>query len=112
MAVLGGLVAMLEAGLFYFVGRLVDLLDTVKPEAQTRTMGLFEDGVLIATMKLILFSMNIFGVMQPACGLMALDKSLNGSRRKMGRGQGCRPQRLYSGVERRPAYRMKSKRNL
>lgn len=33
MAILGGLVAMLEAGLFYFVGRLVDLLDTVKPEA-------------------------------------------------------------------------------
>ncbi|MEI3851822.1 MULTISPECIES: ABC transporter ATP-binding protein [unclassified Ensifer] len=33
MAVLGGLVAMLEAGLFYFVGRLVDVLDTVKPEA-------------------------------------------------------------------------------
>lgn len=33
MLVLGGLVAMLEAGLFYFVGRLVDILDSVKPEA-------------------------------------------------------------------------------
>nr|WP_192936217.1 ABC transporter ATP-binding protein [Sinorhizobium meliloti] len=32
MAVLGGLVAMLEAGLFYFVGRLVDVLDTIRPE--------------------------------------------------------------------------------
>ncbi|MDP0941542.1 hypothetical protein, partial [Klebsiella quasipneumoniae] len=32
MAALGGLVAMLEAGLFYFVGRLVDVLDTVRPE--------------------------------------------------------------------------------
>ncbi len=32
MAVLGGLVAMLEAGLFYFVGRLVDVLDMVRPE--------------------------------------------------------------------------------
>ncbi|MDO9414812.1 ABC transporter ATP-binding protein [Pararhizobium sp.] len=31
MLVLGGLVAMLEAGLFYFVGRLVDVLDAVQP---------------------------------------------------------------------------------
>ncbi|MGV8938903.1 MAG: ABC transporter ATP-binding protein [Allorhizobium sp.] len=33
MLVLGGAVAMLEAGLFWFVGRLVDLLDTVPKEA-------------------------------------------------------------------------------
>lgn len=40
MLVLGGLVAMLEAGLFYFVGRLVDILDSVKPEAGwTRLMA-------------------------------------------------------------------------
>nr|WP_316655233.1 ABC transporter ATP-binding protein [uncultured Gellertiella sp.] len=32
MLVLGGLVAMLEAGLFYFVGRLVDMLGTVPKE--------------------------------------------------------------------------------
>ena len=38
-----------------------------------QTVGLFEDDVLIATMKLILFSMNFFGKMQPACGLMALE---------------------------------------
>jgi ATP-binding cassette subfamily B multidrug efflux pump len=31
MLVLGGLVALLEAALFYFVGRLVDLLETVEP---------------------------------------------------------------------------------
>lgn len=48
-------------------------LTELREDTQTRTMGLFEGGVLIATMKLILFSMNIFGVMQPACGLMALE---------------------------------------
>ena len=48
-------------------------LTELREDTQTRTMGLFEDDVLIATMKLILFSMNIFGVMQPACGLMALE---------------------------------------
>ena len=36
-------------------------------------MGLFEGDTLIGTMKLILFSMNFFGQMQPACGLMALE---------------------------------------
>lgn len=34
--------------------------------------GLFEDGQLIATAKLIDFSMNLFGEMKPATGLMAL----------------------------------------
>lgn len=34
--------------------------------------GLFEDETLIATMKLIDFSINLFGKMQPATGLMAL----------------------------------------
>ncbi|NKN38365.1 ABC transporter ATP-binding protein [Agrobacterium sp. a22-2] len=33
MALFGGLVAMLEAALFWFVGRLVDVLDTVSPQA-------------------------------------------------------------------------------
>lgn len=33
MLVLGGLVALLEAALFYFVGRIVDVLDTVEPWA-------------------------------------------------------------------------------
>ena len=34
--------------------------------------GLFEDGTLIAIMKLIDFSINLFGKMQPATGLMSL----------------------------------------
>ena len=45
----------------------------LREDRQVQTVGLFEDDVLIATMKLILFSMNFFGVMQPACGLMALE---------------------------------------
>ena len=32
MLVLGGLTAAIEAALFWFVGRLVDILSTVKPE--------------------------------------------------------------------------------
>ena len=45
----------------------------LREDRLVKTVGLFEDGVLIATMKLILFSMNYFGKMQPACGLMALE---------------------------------------
>lgn len=45
----------------------------LREDRQVQTVGLFENGVLIATMKLILFSMNFFGIMQPACGLMALE---------------------------------------
>ena len=45
----------------------------LREDSQTRTVGLFEDDTLIGTMKLILFSMNFFGQMQPACGLMALE---------------------------------------
>ena len=45
----------------------------LREDRQVQTVGLFEGGVLIATMKLILFSMNFFGKMQPACGLMALE---------------------------------------
>ena len=45
----------------------------LREDRQVQTVGLFENGVLIATMKLILFSMNFFGRMQPACGLMALE---------------------------------------
>ena len=45
----------------------------LREDRQVQTVGLFEDGTLIATMKLILFSMNFFGKMQPACGLMALE---------------------------------------
>ena len=48
-------------------------LTELREDTQTRTVGLFEHGTLIATMKLILFSMNFFGRMQPACGLMALE---------------------------------------
>lgn len=48
-------------------------LTELREDTQTQTVGLFENGVLIATAKLILFSMNFFGVMQPACGLMALE---------------------------------------
>ena len=45
----------------------------LQEDTQTKTVGLFEGANLIATMKLILFSMNFFGQMQPACGLMALE---------------------------------------
>lgn len=45
----------------------------LREDRQVRTVGLFEDGTLLATMKLIRFSMNFFGRMQPACGLMALE---------------------------------------
>ena len=45
----------------------------LREDRQTRTVGLFENDTLIGTMKLILFSMNFFGQMQPACGLMALE---------------------------------------
>ena len=45
----------------------------LREDSQTRTVGLFEGDTLIGTMKLILFSMNFFGQMQPACGLMALE---------------------------------------
>ena len=45
----------------------------LREDRQVQTVGLFEGDVLIATMKLILFSMNCFGRMQTACGLMALE---------------------------------------
>ena len=45
----------------------------LRDDRQVQTVGLFESDTLIATMKLILFSMNFFGKMQPACGLMALE---------------------------------------
>ena len=38
----------------------------LREDTQTKTVGLFEGANLIATMKLILFSMNFFGQMQPA----------------------------------------------
>lgn len=41
----------------------------LREDSQTCTVGLFEGDTLIGTMKLILFSMNFFGQMQPACGL-------------------------------------------
>jgi GNAT superfamily N-acetyltransferase len=58
-----------ECRQFYREKHLLEL----REDRQVKTVGLFEDGVLIATMKLILFSMNYFGKMQPACGLMALE---------------------------------------
>ena len=45
----------------------------LREDRQVQTVGLFEGGTLLATMKLIRFSMNFFGKMQPACGLMALE---------------------------------------
>ena len=45
----------------------------LREDREVQTVGLFEDGILIATMKLVSFSMNFFGKMQPACGLMALE---------------------------------------
>ena len=45
----------------------------LQEDRQVQTVGLFEGGTLLATMKLIRFSMNFFGKMQPACGLMALE---------------------------------------
>lgn len=48
-------------------------LRELREDTQTKTVGLFEGDTLLGTMKLILFSMNFFGRMQPACGLMALE---------------------------------------
>ena len=45
----------------------------LREDREVQTVGLFEDELLIATMKLVNFSMNFFGKMQPACGLMALE---------------------------------------
>lgn len=45
----------------------------LREDRQVQTVGLFAGGTLLATMKLIRFSMNFFGKMQPACGLMALE---------------------------------------
>ena len=45
----------------------------LREDREVQTVGLFEDEALIATMKLVSFSMNFFGKMQPACGLMALE---------------------------------------
>ena len=45
----------------------------LREDRQVQTVGLFEGDTLLATMKLIRFSMNFFGKMQPACGLMALE---------------------------------------
>ena len=45
----------------------------LREDREVKTVGLFEKDTLIATMKLVGFSMNFFGRMQPACGLMALE---------------------------------------
>lgn len=47
-------------------------LDSMTNDKNITFCGLFEDGTLIALMKLIDFSMNAFGKMQPAVGLMSL----------------------------------------
>lgn len=47
-------------------------LDVMEHFDDVNIFGLFEDGQLIATAKLIDFSMNLFGEMKPATGLMAL----------------------------------------
>ena len=47
-------------------------LEIMAKDKGTHFVGLYENGNIIATMKLIDFTMNVFGKMQPACGLMAL----------------------------------------
>lgn len=49
-----------------------ETLKSMNNEKNIHFIGLFEGENLIATMKLIDFSMNIFGEMQPAVGLMSL----------------------------------------
>lgn len=48
------------------------ILDSMENDRNIHFYGLFEDGRLIASMKLIDFSVNLFGKMQAASGLMAL----------------------------------------
>ncbi len=48
------------------------ILHSMKNDKNIHFYGLFEDGKLIAQMKLIDFSINIFGKMQKSVGLMAL----------------------------------------
>jgi len=48
------------------------VLFSMENDRNVHFYGLFEDEHLIATMKLIDFSVNLFGKMQPASGLMAL----------------------------------------
>ncbi len=54
MALFGGAVAMLEAGLFWFVGRLVDLLDTVPKEAGWDGLIAAHGGELLAMALIVL----------------------------------------------------------
>ncbi len=54
MAVFGGAVAVLEAGLFWFVGRLVDLLDTVPKDAGWDGLIAAHGGELLAMALIIL----------------------------------------------------------
>jgi ATP-binding cassette subfamily B multidrug efflux pump len=66
MLVLGGIVAMLEAGLFYFVGRIVDILGTV-PKAEG-WQGLVaahgtELGFMLATVVLVRFATVALGAL-------------------------------------------------
>ncbi len=48
------------------------ILNSMENDKNINFYGLFEDGKLIAQMKLIDFTMNAFGKLVPACGLMAL----------------------------------------
>ncbi len=48
------------------------ILHSMANDKNINFYGLYEDGKLVANMKLIDFKMNAFGVMQKACGLMAL----------------------------------------
>ncbi len=54
MAIFGGAVAMLEAGLFWFVGRLVDLLDTVPKDAGWDGLIAAHGGELLAMALIVL----------------------------------------------------------
>ncbi len=74
----------------------------LREDRQVQTVGLFEGDVLIATMKLILFSMNCFGRMQTACGLMALEVHPLHKKKGGGAGDGA----VFRGL--RPAQRRAS----
>ncbi len=44
----------------------------LREDKDVETVGLFDDGVLLATMKIVKFDMNLYGKMQRAYGLMSL----------------------------------------
>ena len=51
--------------------RCKNLLD-METDKDVEFLGCYEDGALIATMKIVRFTMNLYGEMKPVCALMAL----------------------------------------